>query len=154
RGTYPHLLHSIAPPSVHSWHTVVRVAHHLKALLGHQMIERVEIDVAEQRTAHRALRCAPFGGPLLKPAAHLLFKKRFDQPQNATAPPPPPDRGGKPFFGDRIKIALQIGAHDVDVAGFEQPTHRPAAARPPLSRGQALASPFGAKAVAVWSKVL
>ena len=63
------------------------------------MIERVEIDVAEQRTAHRALRCAPFGGPLLKPAAHPLFKKRFDQPQNATVRHPLPDQGEKTVLG-------------------------------------------------------
>ena len=33
-------------------HEVVGVAHHLEALLGHAVVERVEIDVAEQRTDH------------------------------------------------------------------------------------------------------
>ena len=65
-------------------HEVVRVPHHLKARLGRQMIERVEIDVAEQRTAHCTLRGALLGGSFLQPVEHPLFKEGLDQPEDAT----------------------------------------------------------------------
>jgi hypothetical protein len=108
------------------------------------MVERVEIDVAEQQTAHRALRRALFGGPLFEPVEHSLFKERLDQAKNATVRHLLPDQGEKTVFGDRIEIALQIGVHDVDVAGLEQLIDPPQ---------RVLAAPSGAKAVAVRSKV-
>ena len=106
-------------------HKVVRVAHHLEALLGHQMIERVEIDIAKQRTAYRTLWCALFGGPLFETVEHSLFQERFDQSKNATVRHLLPHQGEKTVFGDGVEIALQIGIHDMDGAGLEQPIDPP-----------------------------
>lgn len=101
-------------------HKVVRVAHHREALRGDQMVERVEIDVAEQRAADRPLRGALFGGAFLEPVEHSLFKEGCDQRQDATVRHLPPDLGEKPVFRNRVEIALQIGVDDVEVAGLEQ----------------------------------
>ena len=84
------------------------------------MVERVEIDVAQQRTADRPLRGASFGGPFVEPVEHALFKERRNQPEKATVRHLPPDQSEKTVFWDRVEIALQIGVDDVDVAGFEQ----------------------------------
>ena len=46
-------------------HEVVGVAHHLEARVGQQMVQRIEIDVAQQRTEDRPLRSAGLGRPLL-----------------------------------------------------------------------------------------
>jgi hypothetical protein len=84
------------------------------------MVERVKIDVTEQRTAHCALRCALFGGPFLEPVQHPLFKECGDQRQYATVRYLLTDKGKKTVFGDRVEIALQIGVDDMEVAGREQ----------------------------------
>jgi len=106
-------------------HKVVRISHHLKALRGHQMVERVEVNVAQQRTAHRTLRRALFGGPFLEPVEHPLFQERLDQPEKAAVRHLLPDQGEKTVLGNCVEIALQIGVDDVDVAGFEQAVDPP-----------------------------
>jgi len=69
---------------------------------------------------HTALRRALFGGPLLEPVEHSLFKECFDQSEKATVRHLLPNKGEKTVFGDRVEIAFQIGVHDMDVAGLEQ----------------------------------
>ena len=108
------------------------------------MVERVERDVAQQRTADRTLRGAVLGGPFFEPVENPLFEERLDQPQNATVRHLLPNQGEKTVFGNRVEIALQVGVDDVDVAGFEQ-------SRDPPQR--VLATPSGAKAVAVGGEV-
>src|SRR5215813_2314927 len=56
-------------------HEVVGVAHHLEALPCHQMVEWVEIDVAQQRAYHGPLRRAIFGGPFFYPPHNSLLKE-------------------------------------------------------------------------------
>src|SRR5205823_5217061 len=110
-----------------------------------QMVERVEVDVAQQRTADRPLRGALFGGPFFEPVEHPLFKERRDQPEKATVRHLLPDQGEKTVFWYRVEIALQVGVDDVDVAGFEQFIDPPQ---------RVLATPSGAKAVAVRGEVV
>ncbi len=71
------------------------------------MVERIEVDVAEQWTADRTLGGALCGGPLLKPVENALFKERRDQPEQATVRHLLPDQGEKTVFWYRVEIALQ-----------------------------------------------
>ena len=64
---------------------VVRVAHHLPALLGHQMVQRVEVDVGQQRTDYRALRRARLGRlPSFAAFHHALLEQALDQFQHGS----------------------------------------------------------------------
>src|ERR1700736_3799614 len=59
RGAYPHLLHSIAPPSVRSWHTVIRIPHEPVAATFKLAIQLVQHEIREQGGERAALR-GPF----------------------------------------------------------------------------------------------
>ena len=61
-------------------HEIIRVAHHLKAPIDHQVVERVEVDVAQQRADHAPNNVA----------SHLVggdVQKGTDSPGKRYAPP-------------------------------------------------------------------
>ena len=47
-------------------HEIIGVAYHLEAGFGDEMIQRIEIDVAQQRAQHGALRDTGLGLPSLR----------------------------------------------------------------------------------------
>src|SRR6516225_2530213 len=87
------------------------------------MVERIEVDVAQQRAHHSALRCALFRCPFSVAVQHALFEKAFDQRQNSTVQHLLADQGEKAIFRNGVEVALQIGIDDMDVPGLEQPFH-------------------------------
>ena len=68
-------------------------------VLRHLMVERVEIDVAEQRADDRSLRRARCRGPFSHLLGHALAEKRLDQRQNATVRHLWPTRARRRSFG-------------------------------------------------------
>src|ERR1700730_9747027 len=126
-------------------HEVVRAAHHLEPPLGHQVVERIEVDVAQQRAHNSALRRALLGRPLLLAVQNPLIEEARDQRQDAAVRHLPADQGLQAILRDRVEVALQIGINDVDVTGREQSCHPPQ---------RVLAAPSGAEAVAVRGEVL
>src|SRR6516165_4505891 len=108
------------------------------------MVERIEVDVAQQRAHHSALRCALFRCPFSVAVQHALFEKAFDQRQNSTVQHLLADQGEKAIFRNGVEVALQIGTDDMDVPGLEQPFHPPQ---------RVLAPSSGAKAITVRGKV-
>src|SRR5438477_11150755 len=64
-------------------HEVIRVTYHLESCLSHEVVQRVQVDVAEQRTENRALRRASLGGPRGQNIKNASFQEGFDQRQHA-----------------------------------------------------------------------
>src|SRR5882724_12885736 len=108
------------------------------------MIERIKIDIAQQRAYHGSLWSAFFWHPLLIPVQNSLFKEALDQRHDAAIRHLLANQGQQAVLWDRIKVALEVDIDDVDVTSLEQFHHPPQ---------RVLASPFGAKAVAVRSEV-
>src|SRR6266567_150277 len=108
------------------------------------MIERIEIDIAQQRAYHGSLWRALFRHPLLIPVQNSLFKEALDQRHDAAIRHLLANQGQQAVLWDRIKVALEVDIDDVDVTSLEQFHHPPQ---------RVLTSPFGAKAVAVRSEV-
>src|SRR5262249_42281363 len=73
-----------------------------------------------------------------------LFKEALDQRQDTAVLHLLADQGHQAVLRDRVEVAFQVGIDDVDVTGPEQ------FLQPPQ---RVLASPVGAKAVAVRRKV-
>ena len=91
-----------------------------------------------------ALRCASFGRPFPVAVEDSLFKETLDQRQDTAVLHLLADQGHQAVLRDRIEIAFQIGIDDDDVPGLEQFLYPPQCG---------LASPIGAKAVAVRREV-
>src|SRR5262249_6478447 len=60
-------------------HKVIGVANHAVALLLHMTVQRVKIDISQQRTDPRSLRCAARWRPALHLLDDVLLKIRFYQ---------------------------------------------------------------------------
>jgi len=84
-------------------HEVVRIAHHLEPAAGHHVVERIEVDVAQQRTDRRALRRAllrrPFTGAFQDP----LAEERPDQRKHAAIRHLASDQRQQAILRDRVE---------------------------------------------------
>src|SRR5215510_13486277 len=99
---------------------IVRISHHLPAAPGHQLVERVEIDVREQRRDHRPLWRARFWYRRAHRAHHLLFQESVEQRQHASVG----DLRRHPLTQSRVRdgveVAFQIRIHHERVSRVEQ----------------------------------
>src|SRR5882724_1227519 len=106
-------------------HEVIGIAHHPAPVLLHQQVERVQVDVGQQRRENRPLGRSRRRLPARHTRHDLLLEKAVDQLQDA----PVADRLAypchKPVVRDRIEVALQIGIHDMSEAFLQQPIHFP-----------------------------
>ncbi len=123
---------------------VIRVPHHLEPLSLHQVVERVEIDVRQQRTDDRPLRASPLGRPSLGRVHHLLLEKRLDEPEHLPVDDLRPHPCHQSAVRDRVEVAFQVRIHDPRVPCLEQVIH---------AAKRVLASPPRSEPVAVFSKV-
>ena len=57
---------------------VVCVTNHIETTMSHQMVQRIEIDVTQQRTENRALRRTGDWNPFLRTVHDARLQKRFD----------------------------------------------------------------------------
>lgn len=106
-------------------HKVVGVTYHLVPILGQQIVERVEIDIAEQRGKHGPLRGAGFRCPCRHFVQNARFQKGTDQLQDRAV-------GGlffrsrhQKFVGNGVEVALQVSIYNVDQPLVEQPGDSP-----------------------------
>src|SRR5277367_6778256 len=104
---------------------VVGVANHRQAVLGHQHVERMQIEIRQQRADDRALRRASRGGPSRAFRYDVLFQPALDQLEKAAIADPRPQPLHQPVVRDRVEVALQIGVHHEAVARFDQPVDLP-----------------------------
>src|SRR6266508_1704731 len=65
-------------------HQIVRIACHLKSRLFHQMVQRIQVDVGQQRTDDSSLRSSCFRFQFFAFTQHSLFEELADQLQNSS----------------------------------------------------------------------
>ena len=59
-------------------HEVIGITHHLESRFCHIVVERIEIDIGQQRAYHRTLRTAHLRCPALGRLRDILFEIRLD----------------------------------------------------------------------------
>src|SRR6266508_2743001 len=92
---------------------------------NHQMVQRIQVDVGQQRTDDSSLRSSCFRFQFFAFTQHSLFEELADQLQNSSV--------GNLFLHsrchlrvrDRVKVAFQIGIHDPGLPFVEQFFHSP-----------------------------
>src|ERR1700719_2338536 len=87
------------------------------------MVQWIQVDVAQQRTEHRALRRAGLGSPGGQTVQDAGFQERFEQRQQAAVGNPFSQASHQTVVRDRVEVTLEVGVYDVDVSGLEQSIH-------------------------------
>src|SRR5262245_21925406 len=121
-------------------HEVVRVPHHAVSTLGDQCIQRVEIDVGQQRTHHGTLWRTQPRRPSLQPLEDIGRQPTADQIENSAIADLLLDTCHKLIVRNRIEVRLQVGIHHVGVAVLDQPIDFAQRVMAPASRSEAVAS--------------
>src|ERR1700724_3624382 len=121
-------------------HEVVGVTHHPAPVLLHQQVERVQVDVGQQRREDCPLGRSPRRQPARHVRHDLLPEKALDQRQDA----PVADRLAHPchqlVVRDRIEVTLQVGIHYMSEALLQQPIDLPQRIFAASSRPEAVTS--------------
>ena len=102
-------------------------------------IQRVEVDVGQQRADHRALRRAPCRRPSLQPFQDVGLQPAADQIENPAIADLLLDPRHQPIMRDRVEIAGQVGVHHVGVAVLDQPIDFPQRVMASAPRSEAVA---------------
>src|ERR1019366_3667180 len=84
------------------------------------MIQRVEVDICQQRTDDRPLRSSLLRNPFAQAVHHSLFQKLLHQPQDSTVRDPFAHPAHQPIFRDRVEVALQVRIDDMHEAFVQQ----------------------------------
>ena len=124
-------------------HEVVGVPCHLESRFGQCVVERVEVDVRQERAEDCSLRAAPLGRPAHRRVHHVLPKELRNQPQDTSVGNLCLDASHQLLVRNRVEVRLQIGVHHPRVARFQQAVH---------AAERVLAAPSRAEAVAVLGK--
>src|SRR5712691_3606739 len=102
---------------------VVRIAHHPIPAGRHQFIERVQVDVRQQRADDRTLRRALRRRPSLQVAHDVLLEPAAQQVENAPITDALLNPLHQPLVRDGVEVALEVGVDHVDVAIRNQLSH-------------------------------
>ncbi len=106
-------------------HEVVRIPDHSITRLGHCKINRVQIQVGEQRAYNRPLRRPPFRSPALYFIEDVRLEKGFQQFEHPPVRDTFADVFHKQVVRNAIKVGFYVRIHHVGVSGFEEPVHFP-----------------------------
>src|SRR5712691_2480856 len=123
---------------------VVCITHHLIPTVSHLMVQRVKIDVRQQRANHRTLRRARLRRPVPQPFHHFLLQHRLYQFQHSAVCHFLRHLPLQLLLRNRVEVALHISINDHGVPCLEQVGH-------PSQR--VFAASFRTKPVAVFSEV-
>ena len=122
---------------------VVGIAHHLEPRGGHRLVERVEIQIREQRTDDRPLGRPRLGRRLLQPFENRLLQKRVEQCEHTSIGHLRFDPCTQRRARNRIEIRLKVRVHNMDVVRTQQgrdPAQRifraPSRSKPITVRGE------------------
>ena len=118
---------------------VVRKPHHAAPAFGHRRIQRVEVDVGQQRADHRALRRALRRRPPLQPFQDVGLQPAADQIENAAIADLLLDPRHQPIMRNRVEIGGQVGVHHVGVAVLDQPIDFPQRVMASATRSETVA---------------
>src|SRR5208282_5633975 len=125
-------------------HEVIRVPHHLESGLSHQVVERIEIEIGEQRADDRPLRSPLFGCPSFRRPHHLGGEKRLQQSEPLAIRHLFPYSRQKGGVGNGVEVALQVGIDYPTVSCLQQGIDPPQ---------RVLAAPIRSEPVAVRREV-
>ena len=101
-------------------HEVVCIAHHPMACCRHQRVQRVEVDVRQQRADHRTLRRARRRRPAFHVPQHLLPEPAAQQIEHAAIADPRLDPLHQPLVRNAVEVAREIGIDHIGVALLDQ----------------------------------
>ena len=123
-------------------HEVIGITHHPVAALLHEQVERVQIQVGQERRQDRPLGRSRRWLPARYLRHDLLAQKAVDQCQNPAIADRTFHQRHQPVARDGIEIALQVGVHHMGVAFLQQPIDFPQRilAAPPWSKAIASGS--------------
>ncbi len=123
-------------------HEVVGVPHHRQSRPRHEVVERVEIDIGQQRTDDRSLRSSLLRRPSFRRLHHLRGEIRFQQSEHPAIRHFLPHPVEKRRMRNRVEIAFQ-SRHRPPSCILPSTGRRPGAARPcsPASVGTRSCAP-------------
>src|SRR6266508_3239897 len=102
---------------------VICIAHQLVPTAGHFVVQRVKIDVRQQRTNHRTLRRSRLRRPMSHPFHHFLLQHRLHQFQHSAVCHFLRHSLQQLLLRDGVEVALQISIDYPGVSCFEQVVH-------------------------------
>src|SRR5688572_9349457 len=123
---------------------VICVAHHLVATPGHLMVQRVKIDVRQQRADNCSLWSSLLRGPVFQPIHHSLSQHGRDQFQHSAVCHLLLHLSRQLAPRDGVEVAPQISIDHPGVSRLQQTVY-------PTQR--VFASPSRTKPIALFSKV-
>jgi len=106
-------------------HEIVRVTDHLIACGHHCDIDRVEVEIGEQRAYDRSLGAAFLRGPQGQILQYILFEEGPDQVQHAPISYIAADIGHERLVRYVVEVGLYVGIHHMSVSGAEEFFHFP-----------------------------
>lgn len=124
---------------------VVGISHHVKASLGHGNIDRVQIQIGEQRADHGPLRSPFLRSPQIQAFQNILLEESLYQGQHPSIPDVPANVFHKLGVRDAIKVRFEIRIHDIDKSCFKKLLDGPEGI---------LTSVIGAESIATFNKLL
>ena len=108
-------------------------------MVGHQLVQGIEIDVGEQRTDHRTLRRALHRRPSLQTLQDIGLQPASDQIEHAAIADLALDPRHERFMWNRVEVGSQIRIHHMGVSVLDQPIDFPQRVMAPASRTEAVA---------------
>src|SRR5215212_2891422 len=99
---------------------VVGIPHHLVTLIGHSVVERVQVDVGQQGTDYCSLWSSLLRSPVLQTGHHFLFEKGTHQVQDPAVRHLRLNPRQQTLARDRVVVAAEVGVHHVGIASFQQ----------------------------------
>src|SRR5713226_6454603 len=123
---------------------VICVAHHLIPAASHLVVQRVKIDVRQQRANHRTLRRSRRRRPVSQSFHHFCLQHRLYQFQHSAVCHFLRHSPQQLLLRYRVEVALQISIDDPGVSCFEQAVN---------TTQRIFAAPARTKPIAVLSEV-
>src|SRR6202045_1364624 len=104
-------------------HEVVRIAHHPIAASCHQLIQRVQVDVSQQRADNCSLRSALSRRPSLQVLHDVLLEPAVQELEDTPITYALLDPLHQPLMWDRVEVAFEVGVDYEGVAVLDQLRH-------------------------------
>jgi hypothetical protein len=106
-------------------HEVIRITHHPIPTRRHLFIQRMQVDVGQERADHRALRCSRQRRPSPRVLQDVLGEPAAQQIEDAAIADPFLDALHQLLVRNRVEVALQVGVHHEGIPLPDQSCHFP-----------------------------
>src|ERR1700690_1206892 len=106
-------------------HKIIRISDHPIPRFGHCKINRVEVQVGEQRAYYRPLRRTAFRSPAVHCVKNIRFEKAFQQFEHTPVRDIFADLFHEQVVRNTVKIGFYVRIHHMDKSGLKKPVHFP-----------------------------